>query len=947
MLPLVSEICPAPAAAVSVISAPISRPTITGRMPSTNVRIVQSPTTVTKDAGLLATCANPLPERLTSSRCITRYETCLRKENVCGVDFELCYDPKHFNKARVQCQDVLAQCPGDAIKSIFGNNITVSDDFATANRTICDGESVLTKRTFSPSLQDIEIAAESRIDILIKEGKSWAAANSVKTCSNVADVCVQTACRNSPQKCISMDEYKDADSAEMVNSVTAKTLGEAAEAGNSDSKAATNLRIDAKMVNTWMNNMSGNKNDVKNYIRSQCRETVGANEWCYMVTNSKKAKEADLIDSDSITEVFDDIMFSGVGARWNMSRSKIKEWAAESVKNSLDQCAKAMSECVINACGGGSTARCYGLAKKSNGGVDIKDRAETNIESACKDIIVNNQVCQDVFFNNSTGNKTDVWNEIWTKDTAKVIAGLNAQLMLAYTEQSVANNRRLCQDAAEQCIQSECGTDFVSCFVSTAGNWGSEVFTVSDKKVANGVVTGTSNSGGFDEDMAKGLCLISVKKNQYCKDYFDFKYAEWTDGGSGDSWGLAGARSARNAWMTSDVSEKSLDEYCRPEVTYSIAPDGSSAISNSSGSAFEKNCAQREQNIFNDLVSDIGIRAQKVLEKKANDAKNACEAKDKTRYKWASISELTDWNGLAYRTSKTATNERFGGFCEVKVTVKYDDYIANYDDKKITVKLSQIPEDKCPRSFFKPAGTSFECGESIPKECFDEIDKKIEESSKVCKTIEERKEGGCIDVLTWGQRHPGVAGLLAGLGGSAIGAVGGLVAGNAISNSMSKNKLSASEQKLLNDCDKCIKKGGEGYSETNACAVNTSACVTDNDNQKAKCKDKAIKACADKKAELEAKSGGEKNKLFSLTKTDDDGNKKANAAGIAGMSVGAVVLGTAAGVGAGVGLKNAANKKEREAWDAASEAWLDQMSKIIKCTSGGVTYGFEEQIVLQ
>ena len=157
---------------------------------------------------------------------------CIRKMSA-EENFELCYNLKQFNKSRIMCQDYLAQCPAEAIKAIFGNSVTTSDDFSAANRAMCDGESVLIKRSFSPALGDIAVAGDSRIDIAIKEGRNWAAANSVKTCNKAADVCIQNACQGSPQKCISLTGFSDIDTAEMVNIATS---GE------------TTLRLNAKNV---------------------------------------------------------------------------------------------------------------------------------------------------------------------------------------------------------------------------------------------------------------------------------------------------------------------------------------------------------------------------------------------------------------------------------------------------------------------------------------------------------------------------------------------------------------------------------------------------------------------------------------------------------------------------------------------------------------------------
>lgn len=833
MLPLVSEICTVQAGAISYMGMPTSRPSTTARMPTLRVNTTTTSgyvaaTTTPTNAGLIATCANPLPERLASGRCIDRYDSCLRQENVCGEHFELCYNLKQFNKSRIMCQEYLAQCPAEAVKAIFGNSVTTSDDLASANRTMCDGESLLTKRTFSPALGDIAVAADSRIDIAIKDGKNWAAANSVKTCNKTADVCIQNACKNSPQKCISLGGFSDIDVSEMVNIATS---GE------------TTLRLNSNMLEMWISNMGWDDSNVKNYIKEQCRDTIGTNEWCFMVTNGKPAKEVDLTDSFNIQEVYQDIMYNGVGARWKMSQSKIKEWAALATKNSVEQCKKAMTDCAVNACGEGSRARCYGLAKDGNT-VSIKNKAGADIEGQCKNLIENNQYCKDVFRNKDSGSDGDVWTEVWTNDSIGAIVGLDSDLQKAFSEQAVAGMRSSCQVQVERCVEDECGKDFARCFITST-----DVKRNSDVSFVDGSATGKQlYAGGFDEILARNLCMLKVKKFTDCIDYFDVQYAKATTGGSADAWGTS--NNVRNAWLGA-ANSATADSTCRVSETYVTQVDNSgNAIDPTVKLAPKvKTCAAQERGIFDGLLADISKRANSVLEREANDLKNACESsnvKGSTAqdYIWASLDAVTsssdEYDGF---DEVSATANPFNGFCAVKVTIRSN-------NSKVNDALGGN------RYKYYPKGTSMQCL-GLTSSDLENVERAIASDIKTCGKGESPATNNCSEKLTGLQKTLRVGG--AALAGAAVGGLGGVLAGNAIQNLtrgndekgvVNQDNLSPAQKKKLEACNKCKIDEGKGYSPSTACEALTNEKIKslgEKNNPKValeKCSDAAIEILA-------------------------------------------------------------------------------------------------------
>jgi len=904
MLPLVSEICGMQAGAISYIGTPTSRPSATARMPTLSVNTPTasgSSSTTSANAGLLATCANPLPDRLTSGRCIDRYDSCLRQDNVCGEHFELCYNLKQFNKSRIMCQEYLAQCPAEAVKAIFGNSVTTSNDLLSANRTMCDGESVLTKRTFSPALGDIGVAADSRIDIAIKDGKNWAAANSVKTCNKTADACIQNACKNSPQKCISLGGFSDIEVSEMVNIATS---GE------------TTIRLNADMLTMWLNNMSWDGDNVKNYVKEQCRDVIGTNEWCFMVTNGKPAKEADLTDSFNIQEIYQDIMYNGVGARWKMAQSKIKEWAALATKKSAEQCKNAMIDCAVNACGEGSKARCYGLAKDGNT-VSIKNKAGADITGQCQNLIENNQYCKDVLFSKDSGTVGDVWTAVWTDDAIGAIVGLDTDLQKAFNEQSVAGMRSSCQAQVEKCVTDECGTDFARCFITS-----SEVKRDSGVDFKDGSANGKQlYAGGFDEVLARNLCMLKVKKFTDCIDYFDVQYAKSTTGASADSWGTT--NNVRNAWLGASNST-TADNVCRVSETYLDKVDGSgNAIDPTVKLAAKvKVCAVQERGIFDGLLADISKRANSVLEREANDLKNACEnsnVKGSTSkdYIWASLSDVEsssdEFNGIE---DVTETANPFDGFCAVKVTIRSN-------NSKVNDALGGN------RYKYYPKGTAMQCL-GLTSSDMESVERSIASDIKVCKGGQKPETDNCSESLTGLQKTLRIGG--ASLAGVAVGGLGGLLAGNAIQNTTSAKQvkmvqnLSDADKAELAECKACEDEGGVGYSLTNACKkAESSECnggVCNPDAAKDLCV-KRISAINLANPATEVTTKGQKNNLLNMGTTG----------GKWGAGIGAGLGGLAGGLIAG----NAIEQKNNEALEAKRQEAIAAFRENtdINCYIGG------------
>jgi hypothetical protein len=57
--------------------------------------------------------AAAISNRYDTSACVRRYTSCLRKDSVCGADFELCTSNAEFKKQAVFCDSTLARCASD------------------------------------------------------------------------------------------------------------------------------------------------------------------------------------------------------------------------------------------------------------------------------------------------------------------------------------------------------------------------------------------------------------------------------------------------------------------------------------------------------------------------------------------------------------------------------------------------------------------------------------------------------------------------------------------------------------------------------------------------------------------------------------------------------------------------------------------------------------------
>nr|MBQ0091622.1 hypothetical protein [Candidatus Enterousia merdequi] len=375
-----------------------------------------------------AQIANQLP----LDQCVKKYTSCLKKDSVCGEDFELCTDNKEFKKQAIACASTLARCKADGKKELFGDTAKAA--------------------ALAP-------AAGSRLGEMVTEGAALAVNNAVATCNKVTDQCIINACSKNPNKCIEGRK-------EILIRIADSTNG---------GRAITNEDlIDISALTE--------KRDVKNYISQECKQTIGSNKYCYMTVEGKPVtKESVLKDPETVDEVFED-MYGGEFGRFAALKDKINQITDNFDAKIQDKCIDAMSSCAMRSCGSGIGSVCYTQSRDgSTGNVNIikdgeRGKSYKEIKSACRAIVDTDANCQyaavlntDNLFGDYMSDGKSVFSTLFPqtsegKDVIGIVAYLNSLLATSYNEAAIENLRKQCQTTALSCVKSMCGKDYVNCY---------------------------------------------------------------------------------------------------------------------------------------------------------------------------------------------------------------------------------------------------------------------------------------------------------------------------------------------------------------------------------------------------------------------------------------------------------------------------------------------------
>lgn len=707
--------------------------------------------------------AGAINNRLDKSSCVKRYTSCLKKENVCGEDFELCTSDREFKKQKIYCESTLARCTDEGKIELFGS----------------------TKTDSNPT-------SASRLGVMIKEGGDLASVNAVSTCYKVADQCILSACSANPYKCI-------VDSSTDVVKIT-QAIKDGLNLSSEQASALSEMLTSA---------------NVNSYIRGACKDTIGGNKYCHMTANEGEVPTASkLIDENERDEVYSDIYASRMNA---VMRGKIQEFANEFDKQTKDKCVETIMACAMRSCGSGLGSACYKKVFGTNR--DMKqsisgDNTYIEIQTGCEAIVNTDTNCQYAAAVSAkdgkyayTYNDTSAFTKLFPKQSTKsdplgAVERLNAALSENYNDAAIAELKKKCKNTAVSCIRSLCGTDFTKCYRNRTDVMTDTYSTADASGSMSGRGSGSSNTNFIDEGFAKsmnkvggvldftivrGLCINTVKEASACDEHLKLEaYSLDADNGEKSVWG---GSSVRDAWVdavkTGYNTKVTLDKEavligCRVSDTKNGVCDESIVAEcdtvDDKGCVYDKEeyQAQKEyqlsmaaNTLFQEVLGDLELEAQAKYNAKLTQEQNMCMAANNggimgrkdiaSTYMWVKlrsnrVPKNYSVNGLK-SNEFVASNDLYGSFCRARVTIQSD-------DPDLQRYLQEGNNAKNWSTAYFAVGDVFTCGSWIPQS----------DLEKLAETVAAKKSGTNADGdLTKGQRW-GVAGasILGTLGGGAI-----------------------------------------------------------------------------------------------------------------------------------------------------------------------------------
>ena len=699
--------------------------------------------------------AAAIENKYDTSNCIRRYSSCLRKDSVCGADFELCTTNTEFKKQAVFCDSTLARCASDGKLELFGNAAATSSTVPSAS---------------------------SRIGEMISEGAALAAVNAVSTCYKVADQCILNACGANPYKCYENATVETANLVDAINNGTPIT--ELADATSTISKS-----------------------NISSYIKNSCLDTIGSNKYCYatFIGEGVMPTASQLRDEDNQEEVYD----LAYGARMNSGmKAKITELVNKFDTRAKEKCIETITNCAMRTCGGGSGAACYSLVFSNAGNNSINGAATRDeIRTACQAVVNTDTNCQ---YAAQNPNATGTYNYMFTDATAfdtlfpeyddgaesdpiGVVASLNSKLSTSYNDAAIAQMKKRCQAVATSCVKSMCGNDYVNCYrnrtdiMSSLTNTGEEHFDNSMNKVG----------GVLDYTIVLGLCIDTVKNADVCTEHLKIEEVKYNmDNTNENVWG--GASDVRSGWIDAGSAKSSVgtgeiyatDENGNRLCTNNAGVQGLCDTVDANGAVYSKPVVigydtyvqtQAARSLFKDLIYDIEIEAQAKYNAKLTKQQNMCLSSNDggilgnkdlgSTFMWAKLK--SDKVPATYATTGlkssefVASNDLYGSFCRVRVTLQSD-------DKRIQDKISSGADWS---TAYFAAGDAFTCGSWIPNDTLKTLAEAAGDDARTDKKASQPKLQGWMAAL-------GTLG--GGMGGAYLGA--GIQDGSVFSGLTGKKK---------------------------------------------------------------------------------------------------------------------------------------------------------------
>lgn len=925
--------------------------------------------------------------RYDTSQCVKKYTSCLKKSDVCGQDFELCTTNTEFKRQKLFCESTLARCQSDGKKELFGSENTSSN----------------------PS-------SSSRLGNMIKEGGALAAVNAVATCYKVIDQCILNTCAKNPYKC------KEGTNHELVKIVDGVIVDTQIE---DPKKAGLSYTADLGAVN---------RKDIKGHIKNNCFDVIGSNKFCYatFVGNGSMPTNSQLKDEDNKESIFEEAFAS----RMNSAiASKVDESIEAFKKKFKSKCADTIINCAMRNCGDGVGVVCYSQSSDSTG-TDIT-RSKEEISGGCKSIVSSDNACRFAlsewentsgkftpadFFSQSEDISKNNFEKLFDKNTDIVgaIAALNSKLSKSFSASALDDMKKKCQRTASNCVKSLCGTDYQNCYRNRTDVYGGLTNTSYEK----GDIRKTSsiNGSAFDKSMNKvggvldytiviGLCLDTVKNNKTCEEHIKVEVARnklLKDGEKkADSWN--GQSSVRDGWL--DAGSASVADETRivetdengDELCYKSKEDLSSCVCGSPNCSEDKiqttkieyALRQRTKSVFMDLIRDLELEAQAKYNSKITKEQNMCIAHNKggimgskdiaSTYMWAKLKGKKVPKNYSVmglnEDSYLASNDLYGSFCRVKVTIQSD-------NKEIQKKL-QEGQNWATGHF--AAGDTIMCGSWIPQTELEKISESVgdkaydKETKNMGRNVAWITAGSAIAGAIGGgfltdhlQKNTGFGGLLGvgkkddpvedckkyaqmyisiengeealPIGKKAISIASSVVGSNL--NSI-ENSIEVAAGTTIEDKEKEIKKEKEKIEKAN----NRINSATTEEHKKTAEKQKIeaenrLKALEEQLNSLKlsnerkdnnissAKANANKNmeSLIGMCEgfsSKDVKNKKIARNNLIGAGIGALTAGTVAGLASA----DAFDRQGQEAKEKAIKDWLDTVGSQIKCYVGSEEVG--------
>ncbi len=641
-----------------------------------------------------------------TSTCVKRYTSCLKKDSVCGNDFELCTTDKEFRKQRVFCDSTLARCQSEGLIELFGSTNTSTTPAAT-----------------------------SRVGEMIAEGAALAAVNAVATCYKVVDQCILNACATNPYKC-----FENSTNA-TVNLVEAINTG-VATAENTAASTIANVTAGMDIVT---------KSNISSYIKNSCLDTIGSNKYCYatFLGDGQMPTASQLKDEDNQEEIFDEAYAARMSSAM---KAKIADLVDKFDTKAKQKCTETIKTCVMRVCGSGSGAACYSQVFGSRDKSINNSVTYPELQTGCAAVVNTDAYCKYAAANpNTTGgyNYSYINNDAFTilfpeyedggNDPIGVVSALNATLQNSYSDAAIATMKRQCQAVATSCVKSMCGTDYQNCYrnrtdvYSSLTQTGDSSFDKSMNKVG----------GVLDYTIVLGLCLDTVKTASVCEEHLAIERNKLkiAKNSQASSWG--GAGSVREGWI--DAGAATAVTATTDQVA-ATDENGNALCSNKNGTqqgvCYSADCeggctepvyisyttyveSQAASTLFKDLIYDLEKEAQAKYNAKLTKQQNMCMSSNAggvmgnrdmgSTFLWVKLKSNTVPKAYPVSGLKpsqfAASNDLYGSFCRVRVTLQSD-------DKKIQDVIAKGTD--WATAYFA-AGDTFTCGSWIPEKALTQL----------------------------------------------------------------------------------------------------------------------------------------------------------------------------------------------------------------------------------